>query len=454
MCLQLLLKYPAPDAKHGPHTFVDDAVYLRDHLDFPGGSFIVQKYTERSPATPGAFGTSSTTVAARRGLESMRQRALRSGGSALPSVAVEQFIQGAAKSARGVLERGEKLGINQAVREAMGELRRNMQNINDGRVAPRGVQQGSDSAAALAAMDKRGKQLAAFLGETVADLKALSTSNLEDKAKSLQLIEVVAAKVQFVQVYLEDSTMDLPQAPGEATAAPKPTEKSAKDDATKREPATEKPNKSTAEPGAAPVPEKSAAPVAAPAVPEKENAPAPKNSPTSKTVSQTVSQTASTTTPIKTSNAAVVSSQGDANPQPKPKEEEAAKDDPLPQPSPKTAEQPSATPPPPAQPQAPAIPRSTIAQSSFSWMLEPDESTPSAAAAAAGSKSPASKAQGQKKRHSNNVSRDRNAFLFGDGGDDATTSRDPLASGGIFGLESMGKSKGKWGDADNQSDEN
>ncbi|OAQ99929.1 hypothetical protein LLEC1_03736, partial [Akanthomyces lecanii] len=63
VCLQLLLKYPAPDPQHGPHTFVEDAIYLRSHPDFPGGSSIISKYTDRSPATPGVSATSPTTAA-------------------------------------------------------------------------------------------------------------------------------------------------------------------------------------------------------------------------------------------------------------------------------------------------------------------------------------------------------------------------------------------------------
>ena len=43
VALQLLLKYPAPEAPHGPHTFVDDAVYLKDHLNFSGGTNLILK---------------------------------------------------------------------------------------------------------------------------------------------------------------------------------------------------------------------------------------------------------------------------------------------------------------------------------------------------------------------------------------------------------------------------
>lgn len=339
------------------------------------------------------------------------------------------------------MERGEKLGINQAVREAMGELRRNMQTLNDARVAPR-TQPGGDAGAAvtLAAMDRRSKQLATFLNETVADLKALSASNLEDKVKSLQMIEVAAAKVQFVQIYLEDSTMDVPNLPGVATSktevaagsdvksdkiAPAlvPTKgerpvtaiESVKEDKSERPPVPEKQPalvtespavKSSPAPKPAPMP----APVAtqAPAAPPKPEAKGPSKAATGPSAEQGTKAESSTTA--------------------------AAEADP--------AEKKPAT---PAKPQPSPLPtRSTIAQSSFSWMLEPDESTPSATAAAAasqGSKSPP-QAQVQVRKRASNIGRDRNAFLFGDG-DEEAAGGDPLRSGGIFGLESVSKSKAK-----------
>ncbi|KAJ6779985.1 hypothetical protein PWT90_10702 [Aphanocladium album] len=433
VCLQLLLKYPAPDPEHAPHTFVDDAVYLRSHPDFPGGSTIIAKYTDRSPATPGASVTSPTTAAARRGLESIRQRALRSGGPTLPVANVEHFIQGAAKAA---LERGEKLGINQAVREAMGELRRNMQNLNDARGAPRPPQQGGDAAATLAAMEKRGKQLASFLNETVADLKALSASNLDDKVKSLQMIEVAAAKVQFVQIYLEDSTMDVPLFPAGAAPAStdegKPAEKVEKKlekklEANKPQLAVEKAAETktaktqAAETAAADVP---------PAVPEK---PA-----TAAKLSAQPAQSKSAPPSVSKPHAdAPKSVEAPKEALPKP-----ASDAPPQRTDPAQPATEASTPSTPVRPVNTVPTRSTIAQSSFSWMLEPDESTPSAsaaaAAAAAASKSPPLQS---KKRSSNNMSRERNAFLFGDGEEEAGGS-DPLSSSGIFGLESISK-KGK-----------
>lgn len=442
VCLQLLLKYPAPDPEHGPHTFVDDAVYLRSHPDFPGGSTIIAKYTARSPATPGASVSSPTTAAARRGLENLRQRALRSGGT-VPGGGVEQFIQGAAKSARAALERSEKLGINQAVREAMGELRRNMQTLNDARVAaPSRAPQGAEAVATmtLAAMDKRSKQLASLLNETVSDLKTLSASNLDDRVKSLQMIEVAAAKVQFVQIYLEDSTMEMP-VPQTGMPAKADADEGTELDAKKTDARTGAAGKTDVKTdmkteGKAAAAEKTDVP---PAVPEK-----PTKTPVKPVVSAKTTPSAAnkTSAPTASPKRSEPPSKTPVQPVPESTAPGAATTELADAAAPEKAPA-DAT---PSRPAMPAVPtRSTIAQSSFSWMLEPDESTPSAtAAAAAGSKSPSLQA----KKRVSNVNRERNAFLFGDGDDEAGSrgggggGGDPLAGSGIFGLESMSK-KGK-----------
>ncbi|CAN8097054.1 unnamed protein product [Discula destructiva] len=239
--LQLLLKYPSPEPPHGPHTFVDDALYLKDHYNTPGGSSIIMKYTGKMPK-PVAEPRSATPESKFPGL-SLRSRA-QGARSPLSSPArfiaqrggVEALFQGAAKN---VIERGEKLGINQAVRDAMGEIRRNMQDL---RVSSRGTTPitsrhdiftngllGSprgrgDERQTVAALEERNRQLAALLGEAIAGLQTLAGANLEgDEEKNLEAVELAAAKAQFVKIYLEDSSLDLnldPPAPTEPVAAP------------------------------------------------------------------------------------------------------------------------------------------------------------------------------------------------------------------------------------------
>ncbi|KAK5990209.1 TBC1 domain family member 5 [Cladobotryum mycophilum] len=213
VCLQLLLKYPLPSHPHGPQTFVDDALYLRDRMNPSGGASLLMKYTGKVPKVFKNPEVDDPTSPHPGGLSSLRRRGL---GMRSPLKSPTRFIhqQGGVETLfQGVLEKGEKLGINQAVRDAMGEIRRNMQGLNDVRyspIPPRDILSEERAAKALAAMESRNKQLASFLDESVTNLKAVSMSDLEDKAKSLELIEIAAAKIQFVQILLQDPSMEVP----------------------------------------------------------------------------------------------------------------------------------------------------------------------------------------------------------------------------------------------------
>ena len=393
VCLQLLLKYPAPDEAHGPHTFVDDAVYLKEHLDASGGSDLITKYTGKKPDIQKSPEGSRPATPSFLGFTALRQRALgtRSPLNNPPSFmsqqgGVEALFQGAAKGARGVLERGEKLGINQAVREAMGEIRRNMQGLNDTRQPvrpPKEILSDEGAANALAAMERRNQQLASMLDDTVTSLKAVSASNLEDKIKSLELVEVAAAKIQFVKIYLEDSSMEVPAVDH---TAPDEDERMDLDEAE----------------GADTAPKETEAATDTDTIDIKSLKVTDEDPPQLAT---------STQTPTPTSPRA----------NDPPSAEVTA--DPL-----------AATTLPPTRP-APVPTRSTLAQSSFSFMLEPNEGSPTHSRVT--SRSPP--ATGQKKRHSNNASRERNAFLFGEVVADPE-GRDPLKDD-IFGLEPLRKSK-------------
>ncbi|KAJ4141121.1 hypothetical protein NW768_000328 [Fusarium equiseti] len=380
VCLQLLLKYPPPSNAHGPHTFVDDALYLKDHLDQSGGSSLIMKYTGRMPeAYSSPPETSRTGTPSFRGFNSFKQKGPGSRSQiASPSRFIQQqggmeaLFQGAAKGAKGVFERGEKLGINQAVRDAMGEIKR---NINEARSAPRTPQplmNEGEAARSLAALEIRNQHLAAMLDETVNNLKAISASSLEDKAKSLELIEIAAAKVQFVKIYLDDPSMEVPvlQSP----------------------PSEETPQEVV---------------VAETAIVQPE--------------------------PVQAAPEGLdVSGLQISEPKPAPKEEPVQPSGPDRIDIATADENKSASSLPSSRP-GPVPTRSTLAQSSFSWMLEPDESGPSKTPASS-NKSPPPQ---HKKRISNSASREKNAFLFGE----VTENRNPLNSDEIFGLEPIKKLK-------------
>ncbi|KAI0840447.1 RabGAP/TBC [Hypoxylon sp. FL0890] len=392
VALQLLLKYPPPQSPHGPHTFVDDAVYLKDHLDPAGGSTLIKKYTGKPPS-PAATDSGASTP---RGSASNIRRKLAGARSPLspsrfkpPQGSVEALFQGAAKN---VLERGEKLGINQAVRDAMLEIRRNVQEAKSSMKASKDLfaEPGPNNTAvrAVAMLDRRNRRLAAFLDEPLSTLKSLTSSDLEDKRKCQDALEIAAAKLQFVKVYLEDSTMVLPdeEEPVSSLSSDTPTGGNVKVD-----------------------PEPLSHAVAAMAL----------NTPTQTPDTQSSDDT----------NVAAESTIPD--------NDKMDTDDPLGSGTPTTTVEKKLE-----RPQAPIPTRSTLAQSSFSWMLEPDAPSSSSSSQQPPifpSKSPSASNNAHRKRPSANANRERTAFLFGEVSTDE--SGQAVLPENIFGLEEMGKRK-------------
>ncbi|ODA82773.1 hypothetical protein RJ55_01282 [Drechmeria coniospora] len=380
-CLQLLLKYPPPGSPSGPHTFVADAVHLRDHMNAAGGASLILKHTGREP---GAFQGRRPSTPDTPTRHSPRRGAPRA-RSPLPSAlrltqqqaAVESLFQGAAKGAKGVLERGERLGINQAVRDAMVEIRRNIQGFNESRQSPRTralTGEEDDAAKMLDAMQRRNKQLASLLHETVTTLRTACTFDVEDTAKRDELIEVATARIQFVQVYLEDSSMEVPNL---AVAAP--PEAPLEVEAREREGDSQRPAESPLRlPGNL---ERMAA------VPELL---------VEADVGNDGSNDASRQRRETTKEAGVRSTVVPTRPHAMPT-------------------------------------RSTLAQSSFSWMLEPHESG-SPKTPPAGNKSPSTQQQKAKRLSNSNISRERSAFLFGDFPSE-NSGKGVAGSEDIFGME-------------------
>ncbi|KAI1312167.1 rab-GTPase-TBC domain-containing protein [Xylaria venustula] len=392
VALQLLLKYPVPQPPNGPHTFIDDAVYLQDHLDNTGGAKLITKYTRRSPHSP----STSTPTTPRATAPSLRRK-LAGTRSPLspprfrpPPGGVEALF-GAAKN---VLEQGEKLGINQAVRDAMVEIRRNVQEAKSSMKTSRDIfsePRPSTAIRAVAAMDRRNRQLASMLDEPLASLRSLtSTSDLgHDQKKTQDTLEVAAAKLQFIKIYLEDSTLALPDEEDVQGGLPSPGVVERKVDS---EPLSNA--------------------VAAMAL----NTPMVIDSPNPN----------SDETPEPTSAS-------DQNPDTSAAPADKANSDPLGVEALSTVQTLQ-------RPQPPILTRSTLAQSSFSWMLEPDVSSQGSATSSTsmfGSTSASRSDTMHRKRPSANANRERTAFLFGEVPSDAEGNA--IREEDIFGLEPIRK---------------
>ena len=399
MALMLLLKYPSPNPPYGPQSFVDDAIYLRDNFSTAGGAKIIRKYSGKAPplqsgsrpATPlgEAMSPKQKSSRTRSPLPSPGRFLQQQGG-------IEALFQGATK---GVFERGERLGINQAVRDAVGEVKKNMQGLQASKAASSSrrtsdvtrwsLDEGrpvSASKSTILAMKKRNQQLARMLDQAMAGVRDVSASKEGDKDKYIQAMELAIAKVDFVKIYLEDSTMPLPLDPASDGAASDATSKAA----------------ATAHPPLHSTPK-------LPSIPA---GPGPKK------LSEAAADLSHLSTPIleavlKTQEPTNDESPAAVSPAVSERAQDKIKD---------SADSGLLAP-----PKAPVPTRSSIAQSSFSWMLEPDSTPPSSSSKSSPPKS-SSPFLKSGRRSTGGPEREKAAFLFGDDGGETPLMNSRLAS--------------------------
>ena len=219
--LTILLRYPIPKEPHGPITFIEDAMYIRDNLSSQAGEHLISKYSGKTPKSRRASAHTRTPRSphrtSQRGSQDLTGTSpLRFPGQIFQDSRIEDLIQGAAK---GVYKQSERLGLNQAFRDAVQGLqsgsnspRRPTPNLrwslDRGRVVE---DQEGQLRARITTIDYRNQELAKLLQAAMEDLsiqidKSEEPENNKDRATALALI---LAKIQYVQIYLEDPSLPL-----------------------------------------------------------------------------------------------------------------------------------------------------------------------------------------------------------------------------------------------------
>jgi TBC1 domain family protein 5 len=236
----LLLRYP--ELTTPAFTLIQDALYLRDHLTPRGGAEIITRYGKQAPSiepdsAPSVRVASPSPPAgprrSRQGIATSRSFVGQQGAG------IEALLQGAAKN---VLEKGSQWGVGKALRDAVGEVRKNVEayqssNVS-GQTTPRSggreyrtpgqpnhrrldIDRGYSVNAAqrIEELEKRNKNLGRMLESAVGELwehhreqnERQKTSDDDNGSKeAMETLSLAIAKVQFVQVYLDDSTIPLP----------------------------------------------------------------------------------------------------------------------------------------------------------------------------------------------------------------------------------------------------
>jgi TBC1 domain family member 5 len=208
-------------------TFVEDAMYLRSHLNSEGGSHLIAKYTGKAPEfeerrsrslhTP----QSSVDHAQRSPLRSPTRYIQESGG-------IETMIQEAAK---GVYKRGEKLGLNQALRGAVQQLQAVNNSPRRYIAAARRSMDGSPAVISdnhglhqrIESLEGRNRALAKLIQTAMDELTEQSRALEEEKHESAaNKLTLTVAKLQFVHVYLDNPTLPLNEEPSSPSQGPPP----------------------------------------------------------------------------------------------------------------------------------------------------------------------------------------------------------------------------------------
>ncbi|KAH0534166.1 hypothetical protein FGG08_007235 [Glutinoglossum americanum] len=258
--LTLLLRYPSPGQPNGPSTFVDDALFLRGNLTIAGGIEIISKYSGKTPATLQPESRPSTPQrkpghAKKPAISSQSQQEKRSTQPRTPLGSPARFIQQQGgleallqDAARGFYDRGEKWGVNKAVRDAMDEVKRNVQGLQqsataapsrrgaqalprwslDGGRSAQAVEEAKTLAAEVQRLSERNKTLADILSDAMDSLwaqqKAMAKESSPEIEGAVEAFNLAIARVQLVKVFLEDSDLpltEMPQ-PEPTSAAPQP----------------------------------------------------------------------------------------------------------------------------------------------------------------------------------------------------------------------------------------
>ena len=197
-----------------------DAVYLQRHLSVEGGRSIIDRYT-------GDFTSGSrSSTGSKRGKRVHQQGRDRARGSLSPGISPSKFLQDQGgiegiiqEAARGVYNRSEKWGVAKALRGAYQGLQSASSTPTKLTSAPRwSLDTGgfvTDNPANLTtrihALEQRNKALAKLLEKSMEDLWVQQREFTKEKADvAADALSLAIAKVQFVQVYLENSTMPLP----------------------------------------------------------------------------------------------------------------------------------------------------------------------------------------------------------------------------------------------------
>lgn len=235
--LTLLLRYPAPGPKYTPITFVQDALFLKHQQTSNSAANIVLKYTGKRP-TLSSQPHSSRPQTPDRDTQNHRHQPspLPKQGRSSPGIAnltSARFLQPRSGGLEALFQdvsgeiqrRTESWNVAKTVRGAMEEVRKNVVvprsspiirpkdplSKNSTTTLQTDTLQVQELSNRLDKLENRNKALAKMLEDALGQLRA-GHERIEKKDQEHdEAFNVALARIQFVQVYLEDLGMPIPE---------------------------------------------------------------------------------------------------------------------------------------------------------------------------------------------------------------------------------------------------
>ncbi|KAK5046866.1 hypothetical protein LTR84_007220 [Exophiala bonariae] len=218
-----LTHYSFPPSPEGPQQLVRDATFLDRNRNSSAGATLIQHYTGRRPKTDETSASRSQSgIRNARTIQHRQSPSASPGRFASPQRQLEGLFQ---EVAGGLQKRTEGWNVSKAVRSAVGEVRRNMNNYQ----TPHSRQPSSDvlygerksldgraeevrqvAQHKIEELETRNKQLAKMLDDALQSLRTTKLASSESSDDADQSFNMSLARIQFVSVYLNNSDIPIP----------------------------------------------------------------------------------------------------------------------------------------------------------------------------------------------------------------------------------------------------
>lgn len=220
--ITLLTRFKLPPSKEGPRSLVKDACFLSKNKTPEGGASVVQYYSGQRPRIPGPDEEKPySPLLSQQKQGGKRWANPRSSPSPSPArfATPQKQLENLFSEVSGTLQRRtEGWSVSKAVRGAVGEVKRNVNNFQTGHSREASVDGGGRSIEEhqllrkqLEMHEKRNKALSKMLDGAMMSLRTCKITNGTNSTETEDVFNMALAKIQFVSVYLADSDIPIPQ---------------------------------------------------------------------------------------------------------------------------------------------------------------------------------------------------------------------------------------------------